>query len=224
VRALFLTLGLLLGGCAALPPLRAAPPAERAALEAQCRACFPAGSFRQVHTIQARLPMSHRAALVGVTVGDVPGRRLRIVAMALEGMTLLDAISEQGRLRTLRAVPPFDRAGFQAGLFRDVALLLLPPDGLPARVGRSRSGHPVCRYGTAGGGTLDVSLTAPGRCDLALRDRRNRRHRDATLERPAGDPWAKALRLTARGTLGYTLRLERLEADAVEVPAPLFQP
>jgi hypothetical protein len=223
--ALALLAGLLaLSGCAALPPIRSVPAAEHPSLQARCRACFSAGSFRQLHSIQARLPLGNRAAMVGVTVADVPGRRLRLVAMAVEGMTLLDALAEPGRLRLLRAMPPFDRRSFVAGLFRDVSLLLLPPEGAPARVGRSPGGHPVCRYRQADGGTLDVTIPSPGRCDLALADRRNRRHRQATLVRTEGDPWARTLRLTARGALGYTLHLERLEADAISDPAPLLQP
>ncbi len=194
-------------GCAHLPCLGPAGEAP------ECRTIFLQGRWQVAHAIEAVYPDGSRGLLVGVTVLSSVDRTLDCTLMTVEGFVLLDA-SEAGAVTIRRAVPPFDRPGFAAGLLADVRLALLAPPGTP-RIGRDRQGRPVCRYPGPDGRTTDLLPGAQG-WRLEQYDERGRRRRTVALEPVAGGPPGR-IRLQAHGPAGYRLDLRLLSA----VPAPL---
>jgi len=205
-------------GCADLPALEPVSPARAQALRARCRARFPRGTWRVVHTIEARLPLGYRTALVGVAAGDTRQRHLRVVAMALEGVTLLDLQVRKGRVTVSRAVPPLDRNGVAEGMARDVELLLFRPPGPPPAGGLLPDGQPVCRYRTPGGAVVDV---APGRGTAwALRryDADGRLRRIVRARGAAPGRFARRMILRSPGAGGYHLSLRLLRVERNPTP------
>jgi hypothetical protein len=206
-------------GCADLPALKPVSPARAQALRARCRARFPQGTWRVVHTIEARMPLGYRTALVGVAAGDTRERHLRVVAMALEGVTLLDLQVRKGRVTVSRAVPPLDRNGVAEGMARDVELLLFRPPGPPPACGLLRSDEqPVCRYRTPGGAVVDV---APGReTSWALRryDADGRLRRIVRARGAAPGRFARRMILRSPGAGGYRLSLRLLRVERKPTP------
>jgi hypothetical protein len=212
----------LLASCSAVPRMRPASPPEASRLLDRCRARFPAGAWQVVHTIEFRLPFGKRSALLGVVTGDSSRGFLRLVAMAPEGMTLLDVTSVRGVMKIHSAVPPFTRRSLVEGMVRDVRLMLFVPAGR-ARAGRLSGGAAACRWRLADGATVDVLLgvgkgqgqgKGKGR-SWALRryDPAGRLTRSVRCEGRGRSGFAGRVILRAHETVGYSLDLRLLRVS-----------
>ena len=81
--------------------------------------------------------------------------------MTIEGFVLFDA--EAGKTLTVhRAVPPFDKPAFAAGLAADIRLAFFAPGGEPAVWGRGEEGARICRYELPDGRMEEVSTFRNG--------------------------------------------------------------
>ncbi len=225
LRLGLLVAGLAAAGCASLPRIRPAGSAAASGLADRCADLLPARPLRTVHTIDAELPLAGASSLLGVSLIDPAGQRLRAVLVSVEGLTLFDASAGPDGLRIHRAVPPLDDPDFGPGLVADVALLLLQPAGEPIAVGRREDGRGVCRFRDAAGDWVDLlpaSAAAPARIERWGADRRLRRSAVLSRER---DPHglARRVELTAPGLAGYRLVLELVEAESLSPSADLFR-
>ncbi|MFH2005828.1 MAG: hypothetical protein ABI333_04485 [bacterium] len=209
---------LLLVGCSAVPRLRTVDSATRAAIEQQCRARFPGGSWRAVHTIHARMPLGYRSAMIGIAVGSAEQDRLRLVAMAPEGMTLLDAIHHQGRVQLVRAVPPFDRLAFVHGMLADVRMLFFAPQGKPTAVGKLKGGHAVCRWRARDGSVIDVHPRTPEQWGIKRYDPSGSLIRTAWSTGPVQQGFNDRVVLRSHGLGAYTLKLKLLRSARAPPP------
>ncbi len=226
----------LLSSCSAIPRLRPASPPEASRLLDRCRARFPTGAWQVVHTIEFRLPLGKRSALLGVVTGDSGRGSVRLVAMAPEGMTLLDVTSGRGTTQVSRAVEPFTRRSLVEGMVRDVRLMFLLPSG-QARAGHLSGGAEVCRWRLADGATVDVVLgqarakgpkrgpkrgQKPGPAagwELRRYDPKGRLSRSVRCQGQVRSGFTTRVELRAHETVGYTLALRLLR-----VTAPLRPP
>ncbi len=208
IRLAWLPLILVLAGCGGLPDLL--PTADRAA----CATVSDPQPRELVHSIEAVYPDGTRGLLVGATAVFPRQRRLECTLMTVEGFVLF-AATDAETVTVHRALPPFDRPGFAAGLLADVRLMLLEPEGVPA-AGRSADGRTVCRYRAADGRTTDVIHTADGR-RIEHFDPRGRLRRTVTISETADASRPERITLQAHGPGAYRLTLNRIAAAS---PAP----
>jgi hypothetical protein len=194
-------------GCGSLPAL--VPANDPAA----CPAIFLEGRWQMVHAIEAAYPDGTHGLLVGVTVFSSQDRVLDCILMTAEGFVLFEA-ADAGRVQVRRAVPPFDRPGFAAGLLADVRLVLLAPKGTPT-AGRTADGQTVCRYRSAGGGTTDIAAEPEG-WRLTCFDANGRRKRTAIMQAPAAGGAPERITLQAHGPAAYRLSLNLISATRLD--------
>ncbi len=195
-------------GCANLPALA---PAGDASF---CPAIFLQGRWQVVHAIEATYPNASRGLLVGVTQLSSSEQTLDCTLMTVEGLVLFEAL-DAGNLEIRRALPPFDRPGFAAGLLADVRLVLLAPAG-EATSGRTSDGRTVCRY--AGRQITDISAD-PGGWRLERFDAAGRLRRTAILRTSTGS-LPQHITLQAHGPAGYRLNLKLISALRLPAEAP----
>jgi hypothetical protein len=196
-------LTMVAAGCGGLPPLVATGD------EVACQAVFLSGRWQTVHTIEAVYPDGTRGLLVGVTVLSSPERSLDCTLMTVEGFVLF-AAADDGTVQVRRAVPPFDRPGFAAGLLADVRLVLLAPKGAP-EAGRTTDGMSVCRYRAADGRTTDI-IQEIGGWRLERFDAAGRRQRTVKAHATGGSASPERITLQAHGPGAYQLTLNLISA------------
>jgi hypothetical protein len=209
----------LLAACGQVPRLRPVPPGDATRLGAQCDARFPRGAWQAVHAIEFWLPGGARSALLGVVTGTPRRDTLRLVALAPEGMTLLDATSRADGVRVRHAVPPFTNRPLVERMVRDVRLMLFRPTGSPS-MGRLPGRGRACRWRQRGD-TIDVLPESGGGWIIHRYDRRGRLDREVRCTGGVRAGFAARVVLKARGAMGYglTLRLLRITPlDALRRP------
>lgn len=113
--------------CSRLPELKPAAGDFKAGAPQKCRAIFPQGKWQITHAIEAAYPGGGETLLMGVTVIDASPRTIAAALMTVEGVVLLQASLDK-TLTVQRALPPFDREGFAAGLLADIRLMFMEPD------------------------------------------------------------------------------------------------
>jgi len=143
---------LLLCGCAPAGLLSLDQP-HTCTDEPNCASAFPQGKWQFVHLIEFRLPDGTGSTVIGITVLD--GTAIKCALTTTEGMTLFQA-TDNGRLKIIHALPPFDKPGFAAGLMGDVRAILLRPPGTP-RCGLFDN-KPGCRFQDENTTTEDAPL------------------------------------------------------------------
>jgi hypothetical protein len=182
-----------------------------------CRAVFPGGRWQFTHAIEAALPGGQEALLMGVTVVDAVARTVDCALMTVEGFVIFQARAGETR-QVRRAMPPFDREGFAAGMLADIQLIFLEPAGRPGRAGLpvKPAAGPVCRYTVSTGGTIDVR-PGPGPAWQIEQYTPGGRLSRTVAARPAGGlaGFPGRLRLEAAGPAGYTLNLKLIDAVPV---------
>ncbi len=199
---------LLLCGCAPAGPPRLQPVACSDRLA--CAAAWPEGRRQFVHLIEFRLPDGTGSTVIGITILD--GRTIKCALTTTEGMTLFQA-TDNGRLRIIHALPPFDKPGFAAGLMGDVRAIFLRPPGTP-RCGLFDN-KPGCRFQDEHS-TTDVVLTKDGCPQITTwtasgRPTRTITARDCSLSH--GYRLGQTLVLRAPGAGGYMLTMTLLNAE-----------
>ena len=198
-------------------------------IEQQCTALFVQGRWQLVHDIAFRMADGTTGNALGVLVLD--GQEIQCALMTVEGLTLFEArSSDDDDLVVLRAVPPFDKREFAAGLMRDVRTLFQPPPGA-VQYGTLADGSPVCR--SAYGQTVTDILPREDGCwrmhtyseQTSLRtdgclsvDHRREQRRTRTINAQSCSPVASmifphSLELIAHGPAGYTLNLRLISAE-----------
>lgn len=209
----------LIAACSSLPALQPGSDSLQATTPVACRAVFPQGKWQLTHTIEAGFPGGGGSLLVGVTVVDAPGKTIDCALMTVEGFVLFQA--HMGRtLQVTRAVPPFDRAGFAAGIVDDLRLMFIEPAGEPVQTGllqgpAAPAGEPVCRYRETDGSITDVR---PGKQWRIGRYTPQGRLTRTVMAEPDGGQagFPGCLRLRAPGPAGYTLEMKLIDAVRID--------
>lgn len=117
-------------------------PSPSAGVKEACASVYPQGQWQFVHQIVFSLADGSSSSVTGVVVVDK--KTIQCALMTTEGFTLF-AAQFTDRLHILRAVPPFDKPGFAAGLMNDVQVLFLPPPDGVLQYGRLAGKGPCCR-------------------------------------------------------------------------------
>ncbi len=212
-RLVLLAVSALLAACAAPQPPALQPQALPSGSDEQCQAVYPAGDWQFVHAIEFVMAEGGRGTAIGITTlrqGDID-----CVLLTVEGLSLFEASqSRQGGLDIRRALPPFDRPGFAAGLFDDVRTIFSPPEAasvVHGVIGRES----VCRHSLADGRVTDVLPQRDGRWQiLTYRQGRGERSLQAGSCRAVeGACIPEHLELRGRGPSGYTLRMTLVRAE-----------
>jgi hypothetical protein len=210
LTAVFLLSSCTLGPRAILPALVPVPGA--AGTLQHCATLFPQDRWQFVHAIAFRMANGTHGNALGVLV--LNNREVRCALMTVEGLTLFEARSpEAGALEVMRAVPPFDKRDFAAGLMRDVRTMFQLPSG-KARYGLLADGTAVCRY-VADSQVTDILPREDG-CWRIVTYSEGTKVR--TINAYACTTVASAviphsLELTASGPAGYSLDLRLLSAE-----------
>jgi hypothetical protein len=198
-----------------LPELIKAPADGR---RQHCEAIFPAGSWQLVHSLEFSSDDGFAGTVIGVTVVDPPD--LSCALVTVEGVTLFEAVGgPDEEVAVERAVPPFDRPGFAAGLLADVRSMFVAPPDREVTFGLLPDGRPVCRYLAEDGRVTDIAPPVEDRwqirvygADSALQ-RVIEGHPDH--QRSLSEP-ARYLELNALSPAEYTLKMKLI--DALQLP------
>lgn len=146
-----------LAACAAgkqlhMPELTAT---EDVRVDKGCESVFPRGNWQFVHAIDFSMQDGSGGTVVGVT--SLAGDEIVCALVTIEGFTLFEAVYNKGQgLEVRRAVPPFDKPAFSAGLIEDVRLIFLTPAAANVQYGWLADNAPVCRYAGVDGRTTDI--------------------------------------------------------------------
>jgi hypothetical protein len=211
---------LSLASCGPQPPrLRPATQPVQAQWVRQCRAAFPTGRWQLVHSIEARLPDGSRSQFLGVTRVAAETRTVDCALMTVEGFVLFSARSAvDAPIRVDRAVGPFARKGFAAGILRDIRTLFLEPPYVSVAAGTMSDRSGVCRYPLRDGGMLDLQPEDDG-WTLMQYDATGQLRRSAVARGGAGGKRraehigeARSIDLEAHGIVGYQLHMRLVQA------------
>ena len=212
-----LCIGCILISCSLLPCLQPADHADRMALLQTCQRLFPKGKWQFVHSIEAVMPGGQKGLVMGVTVISSRDKTAHCVLMTIEGLVVFDARYDR-ELVINRAVAPFDREGFAAGLISDIQLIFFIPQGPLLEAGNDPKGASVCRYQSPDGQFVDLVIDADHTRHIRqyTAQRRLRRTVDVFFTKPESDgggpDFPDRLELTAHGVAGYTLVMDLVEA------------
>lgn len=211
---------LLLASCAPhagrrLPELIEAPADGR---RQHCEAVFPAGSWQLVHSLEFASDGGFAGTMIGITVVDPPD--LSCALVTVEGVTLFEAVVGPGEeVAVERAVPPFDRPGFAAGLLADVRAMFVAPPDREVTFGLLPDGRPVCRYLTEDGRVTDIAPPVEDRWQIREYDADSDLQRviegHVDHQRSSSEP-ARYLELSAFSPAEYTLKMKLI--DALHLP------
>lgn len=218
-RLSFCLLGILLLAACARQPTHVPPevaPVVGDTLNASCLAVFPRGRWQLVHQLEFSSAKRFSGRLIGVTVLTAGG--LHCALVSVEGVTLFEARADHAQtLEVLRAVPPFDRPAFAAGLLADLQLLFQPPPGT-LQPGRLPDGRGVCRSHAGDGRVVDILPPVDGRWQI--REYHLDRDRSVAVEavaddRPGRSGIASSLVVQVSGEADYKLDITLIEATVV---------
>lgn len=208
----------LIAACSGRPTLQLVPVSPDDPLPAACRAVFPQEKWQFTHAIEAAYPGGGESLLMGVTVVDPAQQTVDCALMTVEGFVLLQA--HMGKtLRVERAVYPFDREGFAAGMLADIRLMFLEPAAEHIQTGwpggqAAPDDKPVCRYTGKAGMTTDVR---PGSgWQINRYASRGNLVRTVVAESAGGQAgFPGRLRLRATGPAGYNLEMKLISAERI---------
>ncbi len=187
-----------------------------------CASVYPEGRWQFVHAVEFTMANGNGSTVVGVTVLD--GNEIRCALTTIEGFTLF-AARFTGRLKVLRAVPPFNKPAFAAGLMNDVRAIFVRPAGKDVRYGRLGEYPDCCRIRAADGRVTDILPARNGwrintysRELIKTRTIVARSCRTVDAARIPGE-----IDLTVPGPTGYTLKMTLLSAEKIHTAATTNQ-
>lgn len=205
----------LLFSCMARLPKLTPDDANPLAWQRSCQAVYPVGDFQVTHRIDAAVAGAGPMTLLGITVFSTSRQTLRATLMTLEGFVLFSA-EDDGDIRVLRAVPPFDKKAFAHGMLEDLRLLFFLPKARVYETGWNPEKNRTCRYHLDEGARADVTLLPDGGWNLGRYDPGGRLERTLEfrepLQRMVG--FSRKTRLTRHGRPGYILNLTLVEAKS----------
>jgi len=209
-----LILLLSLTGCAAQPPSLPELTHE-AGEERGCAAVFPQGRWEFVHTIEFSMADGSGATVLGVT--SLGGDEIACALMTVEGFTLFEAV-DRGKegLEVRRAVPPFDKLAFAAGLMEDVRTIFRTPSSATVQYGRAGGTIPICRYIGVEGRITDILPVMDGCWQIRTygADRALSRSVSGSSCRKEGESLIpEHLELKGFGPTNYTLKMTLIHAE-----------
>ncbi len=199
--------------CAGLPRINRAGASEADDLRRMTRAPFLEGEWRVVHSIQGSLPGGATADMIGVTLASSRTRKIHSSLLSIEGLVLLDA-EYNGRIVINRGIGPLARPDLVEGMMRDISLMLFAPAGSPEEAGTMNDGSRACRY-RSGDGDVYVIMKEDGIIEIRLYDRSSRLQRTVRFMKRRCDGIPKRIELESAGIIGYSLRLDLIEAEKV---------
>ncbi len=199
--------------CAGLPRITPADTREAADLVRKSRAPFLKGNWRLVHSIQGTFPGGSKADMIGISLASPDTGKLRCILMAIEGLVLLDA-EYDAKLVINRGLGPFARPEMVMGMIRDIRLMLFSPPGTADTAGMLADGSRACRYRSEDG-DLYVIMKEGGTIELRAYDRSSRLLRTVRFMKSRPDGMPERIELDSAGMVGYSLRLDLIEAEKV---------
>jgi hypothetical protein len=214
---ILLSVGCILISCSALPTLQPLDRAARTELPQICQRLFPRGKWQFVHSIEAVMPGGQRGLVMGVTVVSSRDDSAHCVLLTIEGLVVFDARYDK-QLVVNRAVAPFDKEGFAAGLISDIRLIFFLPQGPLVETGNDPNGASVCRYQNPDGRTVDIVIDTDHTWRISQYNPQQRLSRtvDAFFTKPESDGngpgFPDRLELRAHDAAGYTLIMDLVEA------------
>lgn len=147
----------LMVGCTGTPPLPAfdTEGKDHDHNKQACTAFFPRGSWQFVHAITFTMQSGAGSTVMGVT--RLNGTEIESALITVEGLTLFEAVYHTNNsFEVHRAVPPFDKPGFAAGLQVDVRSLFQPPDTENIDRGTVAGNSSTCRFTSTNGTITDI--------------------------------------------------------------------
>lgn len=178
-----------------------------------CAAVYPEGRWQFTHLIEFTLADGATNRLIGVTVLDADA--INCVLMTIEGLTLF-AARFTDTLAVLRAVPPFDRPAFAAGLMDDVRAIFVRPPAKDIRYGRLLNNRVWYRITADDGQVTDV-FPADADCwrinTYGPELIKTRTIIARSCKRVETSLIPEKLELTVPGPTGYTLKMNLLSAE-----------
>lgn len=177
-----------------------------------CYAIFPGERWESVHKIEASIQGKDISTLMGVTRGDPKEDGLHSFLLTPEGFILLEAEMRDGKIRTQKAVAPFDSPAFASGLMEDVRLLFLSPQGKPASVEKREDGTCNCLWERPDGSRTQVKGSMDLGWRIVRRDEQGDVTREISLEGPFVNGLAAHMELRAFKPASYKLRLTLVQA------------
>ncbi len=197
-------------GCASLieKPVSPGSPEDLSS----CRAIFPSEPWESVHKIEATIQGRSFSTLLGVTRGDPAGGDLHSFLLTPEGFILFESERRHGKIRTLKAVAPFDSPAFASGLMEDVALLFLSPQGRPVSWGRNEDGTRTCLWEGPDGSQTQIKGAMELGWRIIRRDDRGEVAREVSLNGPFVYGIPSRMELQAFKPASYKLRMVLVHA------------
>lgn len=209
----------LLISCAAEKPERlpkfvpAAPPSLTTDQKNTCASVYPEGRWQFTHVIEFMLAGGGGNTVIGVTVLD--GNTINCALLTIEGLTLF-AARYTDRLEVLRAVPPFDRPAFGAGLMDDVRAIFVRPPGKNIQYGSLRENPVGCRITEDDGRVTDVMPSDNDCWRISTSSAESIKTRTIiarSCKTVESIRIPEKLELTVPGPTGYTLKMNLMSAE-----------
>ncbi|OGQ96191.1 MAG: hypothetical protein A2521_12350 [Deltaproteobacteria bacterium RIFOXYD12_FULL_57_12] len=180
-----------------------------------CEAIFPRGSWQFVHAIDFSMQDGSGGTVIGVT--SLAGDEIACALMTIEGFTLFEAAySKDEGLEVRRAVPPFDKPAFAAGLLEDVRVIFLAPAAENVRYGWLTGNAPVCRYAGVDGRTTDI-LPAADDCwqikTYTSKSAMNRAIVGRSCQKRGNSLIPEYIELRGFNQANYTLKMTLIQAE-----------
>lgn len=177
-----------------------------------CYAIFPVERWESVHKIETAIQGKAISTLLGVTRGDPKEGGLHSFLLTPEGFILLEAEMRDGKIRTPKAVAPFDSPAFTSGLMEDVRLLFLSPQGIPASGEKREDGACTCLWERPDGSSTQVKGSMELGWRIVRRDEQGDVTREILLNGPFVNGLAAHMELRAFKPAPYKLRLTLVQA------------
>ncbi len=186
----------------------------------KCFPAYPLRAFRAVHVIDATI-RGETSPFIGITIADVPENRIRATLLSVEGLVLLDAVSDKGTIDVYRSMQTFLSAVFAQGLFSDIRFMLFPERGHLIGATISADGSMTCRW-TNGGHEYEKDSDAAGKMTIREYGPGHKHLRTLTMSPPIIDGLYKRMQLRSFVGIGYSLSLKLLEGEPLEHTDGLF--
>ncbi len=189
-------------------------------LQKKCFAAISPGIFRAVHIIDVDV-RGKSSSFIGVTIVDASGDRIRATLLSVEGLVLLDAVSDKGSITIYRTMQQFLSGEFTRGLFSDIEFMFFPGQGDLTDAKVHEDGSLMCRW-TSSGNVFEKNSGASGITIIREYGPDHKILRKVSLFPPLVEGLYKRMHLESYAGTGYSLSLELLEGEPLNRTDGLF--